>query len=159
MTLRVSDWQHSQFWICFRTYTGWSRETVDCSFSERTKILKSAITQWFSESLYYREVLGFWCFKSVRCSELLQYRVFAALYKTWTFLFALKCIQTPQTYIHFTNISRRFRTTVLYTYTHIHSIHTNRRSQTPNKAVRGCVAFHVDIEWCLLVCVGVIWCL
>ena len=58
--------------------TGWSKETVDCNlFLTDPNFLKSAITQWFLESLY-REVLVFWCFKSVRCvefclSEIFQY--------------------------------------------------------------------------------------
>ena len=49
---------------------------------------KSAITQWCLESLY-REVLVFWCFKSVRCMEFcllepFQYRAFPAPYIAWT---------------------------------------------------------------------------
>ena len=49
---------------------------------------KSAITQWSLESLY-REVLVFWCFKSVRCMEFcllesFQYRAFPAPYIAWT---------------------------------------------------------------------------
>ena len=36
---------------------------------------------------------------------------------------------------------------------------TKRRSQAPQKVVQGCVAAHVDIEWHLLVPVGVCWCL
>ena len=62
----------------FRCATGWSKETVDYKFLlTDPKISKSVITQWFLESLY-REVLVFWCFKSVRCvefclSEIFQY--------------------------------------------------------------------------------------
>ena len=36
---------------------------------------------------------------------------------------------------------------------------TNRRSQALQKAVQGCVAAPVDIEWHLLVGIGVFWCL
>ena len=36
---------------------------------------------------------------------------------------------------------------------------TNRRSQALQKAVQGCVAAPVDIEWHLLESVGVFWCL
>ena len=36
---------------------------------------------------------------------------------------------------------------------------TKRRSQAPQKVGQGCVAAHVDIEWHLLVPVGVFWCL
>ena len=43
--------------------TGWSKETVDCNFLlTDPKLSKSAITQWFLESLN-REVLVFWYFK------------------------------------------------------------------------------------------------
>ena len=65
-----------------RYYTGWSLKTVNCNlFLTKPKNSKSAKTRWFSESLY-REVLVFWCLKTVRCveiclSELFQYRAFA----------------------------------------------------------------------------------
>ena len=56
--------------------TGWSKETVDCNlFLTDPIFLKSAITQWFLESLY-REVLVFWCFKSVRCVEFCLSEIF-----------------------------------------------------------------------------------
>ena len=54
--------------LCLKyDHTGWSLKTVDCNvFLTDPKISKSAITQWYLESLY-REVLVFWCFKIVRC--------------------------------------------------------------------------------------------
>ena len=80
--------------------TGWSKETVDCnSLLTDPKLSKSVITQWFLESLY-REVLVFWCFKSVRYVEFclfkhFQYRAFAAPYKAWKLQNSLTHIQTP----------------------------------------------------------------
>ena len=48
-------------------YTGWSKETVTSNlFLTGPEISKSAITQWFLQSLY-REILVFWCFKIIRC--------------------------------------------------------------------------------------------
>ena len=79
--------------------TGWSLKTVNCNFFlTDPKIKKSAKTQWFLESLY-REVLVFWCFKTVRCveiclSELFQYRAFATPYRAWPLLYNLIRIQT-----------------------------------------------------------------
>ena len=50
--------------------TGWSLKTVDCNFFlTDPKNSKSAKIQWFSESLH-REVLVFWCFKTVRCVKI-----------------------------------------------------------------------------------------
>ena len=77
-----------------RYYTGWSLKTVNCNlFLTNPKNSKSAKTRWFSESLY-REVLVFWCFKTVRCveiclSELFQYRAFATPYRAWPLLYNL----------------------------------------------------------------------
>ena len=78
--------------------TGWSKETVDCNlFLTDPNFLKSAITQWFLESLY-REVLVFGYFKSVRCMEFclmesFHYRAFPAPYMAWTLIYTLRCIQ------------------------------------------------------------------
>ena len=77
-----------------RYYTGWSLKTVNCNlFLTKPKNSKSAKTRWFSESLY-REVLVFWCFKTVRCveiclSELFQYRAFATQYRAWPLIYNL----------------------------------------------------------------------
>ena len=74
--------------------TGWSLKTVNCNlFLTNPKNSKSAKTRWFSESLY-REVLVFWCFKTVRCveiclSELFQYRAFATQYRAWPLIYNL----------------------------------------------------------------------
>ena len=74
--------------------TGWSLKTVDCNiFLTSPKISKSAKTQWLLESSY-REVLVFWCFKTVRCVKicllkLFQYRVFATQYKAWALPYTL----------------------------------------------------------------------
>lgn len=49
--------------------TGWSLKTVDCIFFlTDPKTPKNAITQRFLES-WYREILIFCCFKTVRCVE------------------------------------------------------------------------------------------
>ena len=46
--------------------TGWSKETVYCNiFQTDLKISKSAITQWFLETLYHL-VLVFWCLKHIK---------------------------------------------------------------------------------------------
>ena len=88
---------------------GWSLKTVDCNFLlTDPKISKSAITQWFLESSF-REVLVFWCFKIVRyvkfcVLELFHSRAFAAPFTASTLLYTLRRIQTPQTYIHFTQM-------------------------------------------------------
>ena len=77
-----------------RYYTGWSLKTVNCNlFLTKPKNSKSAKTRWFSESLY-REVLVFWCLKTVRCveiclSELFQYRAFATQYRAWPLIYNL----------------------------------------------------------------------
>jgi len=56
-------------WCPTPSPTGWSLKTVNCNFFlTDPKISRSAITQWFLESLY-REVLVFWCFKIVRCGN------------------------------------------------------------------------------------------
>ena len=74
--------------------TGWSLKTVDCNvFLTDPKNSKNAKTQWFLESLY-REVLVFWCFKTVRCVKicllkLFQYRAIATQYKAWTLLYSI----------------------------------------------------------------------
>ena len=142
------------------TSTGWSLKTVDCNFLlTDPKISKSAITQWFLESSF-REVLVFWCFKIVRyvkfCAlELFHSRAFAAPFTASTLLYTLRRIQTPQTYIHFTQMlsdtSFRYLGTLQDTNRHQQTPtdtnrhqttpnNTNRRCQTPKKAVQGCMA-------------------
>ena len=100
--LRISCWEIGRnlkkLQRIFLNDTGWSKETVDCNFFlTDPNFLKSAITQWFLESLY-REVLVFGYFKSVRCMEFclmesFHYRAFPAPYMAWTLIYTLRCIQ------------------------------------------------------------------
>ena len=149
--------------------TGWSLKTVDCNFLlTDPKISKSAITQWFLESSF-REVLVFWCFKIVRyvkfcVLELFHSRAFAAPFTASTLLYTLRRIQTPQTYIHFTQMlsdtSFRYLGTLQDNNRHQQTPNnTNRRCQTPKKAVQGCVAVYVDINFRLLVSDDILYCL
>ena len=142
-------------WNC-EIATGWSKETVDCnSLLTDPKLPKSVITQWFLESLY-REVLVFWCFKSVRCVEFcllmsFQYRAFVVPYKAWSLQNTLKHIQTPKPYTSPKysqspplGISGQKQDNNRHQQI---SSDTNRQSQVPPKAVQGCVAPPVDIKW------------
>ena len=158
--------------------TGWSKETVDCnSLLTDPKLSKSVITQWFLESLY-REVLVFWCFKSVRCVELcllmyFQYWAFVASDKAWALQNTLTHIQTPKPYIHFTLMftftSSRYLRTIQDKNRHQQKlIDTNRHQQTvPGNPkccsrMRGASCWHqmafAGVCWCLLVSDGVFQC-
>ena len=158
--------------------TGWSKETVDCKFLlTDPKFPKSVLTQWFLESLY-REVLVFWCFKSVRCVELcllmyFQYWAFVASDKAWALQNTLTHIQTPKTYIHFTLMftitSSRYLRTIQDKNRHQQKlIDTNRHQQTvPGNPkccsrMRGASCWHqmafAGVCWCLLVSDGVFQC-
>ena len=146
--------------IWYISTPGWSLKTVDCNLLLKgQKISKSAKTQWFLKSSF-REVLVFWCFKIVRyvkfcVLELFHRRAFAAPFTASTLLYTLRRIQTPQTYIHFTQMlsdtSFRYLGTLQDNNRHQQTPnHTNRRCQTPKKALQGFVAVYVDIKWRLL---------
>ena len=156
----------------FHIATGWSNKTVTSNlFLTGPKISKSAITQWFLGSLY-REVLVFWCFKSVRLVEFcllehFHYRAMAAPYKAWTEHLYTPWV-TSKPYKHFflghkhmhrylpTDTSSRYLETIQDNNGHQQTPNdANRRSQAPKTAVQGHVAAVVDIEWHLLVSVGV----
>ena len=148
---------HSFSLITFFYFTGWSKETVDCKFLlTDPKFSKSVITQWFLESLY-REVLVFWCFKSVRCVEfcLLMYfqcRAFVAPDKAWALQNTLTHIQTPKTYIHFT---------LMFTITSSRHqqqlIDTNRHQQTVPGNPKGCSRMRGASCWHQMAFAGVPW--
>ena len=149
--------------------TGWSKETVDCKFLlTNPKIPKSVITQWFLKSLY-REVLVFWCFKSVRCVEfcLLMYfqcRAFVAPDKAWALQNTLTHIQTPKTYIHFTLMftitSSRYLGTIQDNNRHQQKlIDTNRHQQTVPGNPKGCSRMRGASCWHQMAFAGVCWCL
>ena len=148
--------------------TGWSKETVDCNFFlTDLKILKSAITQWFLET-FYREVLVFWCFKSVRCvefcfSELFQYRAFSAPYKARTLRYTLRRNETVHTSINSTQI--RFEKLLRHPL-HISRQHktltdTSKRHSMSTRSLNGlfgCLGKSVGVVWCLLESDGVCCC-
>ena len=149
--------------------TGWSKETVDCNFLLKDqKISTSVKTQWFLKSLY-REVLVFWCFKSVRLVEFcllerFHYRAMAAPYKAWTehlytpwvtskpykhFFSCINicidiCTQTPPP-----GISRQFRPTT----------DTNRHQMTPTGGPRLPKRLFKDVWRLGLTSNGICWCL
>ena len=133
---------------------------------------KSAITQWSLESLY-REVLVFGYFKSVSSAWNFAFQsrsnIGHFLHHTWpehsyTPLDAPKphkhtysssiCSQTP-----LPGISGQIRITADTIRLQQTPNDTNRLPQTPKKAVQGCAAVCVDMEWRLLVSVGVWRCL
>ena len=153
----------------FVTNTGWSKETVDCKFLlTDPKFPKSVITQWFLKSLY-REVLVFWCFKSVRCVEFcllmyFQYRAFVAPDKAWALQNTLTHIQTPKTYIHFTLMftitSSRYLGTIQDNNRHQQKlIDTNRHQQTVPGNPKGCSRMRGTSCWHQMAFAGVCWCL
>ena len=145
--------------------TGWSKETVNCNFFlTDPKKLKNAKTQWFLETLD-REVLLFWCFKSVRwmqfcLSEIFQYWAFAAPYKAWTLIYTIWQIKTKKH--RYTSLKRsqtplpdiygQFRTTKV----------TDRHQQTPKHIPRhpkGCLRMCDGSCWGWMAFAGVCWCL
>ena len=96
--------------------------------------------------------------------ELFHSRAFAAPFTASTLLYTLRRIQTPQTYIHFTQMlsdtSFRYLGTLQDNNRHQQTPNnTDRRCQTPKKAVQGCVAVYVDINFRLLVSDDVLYCL
>ena len=130
------------------------------------KISKSVITQWFLESLY-REVLVFWCSKSVRCVEfcLLRNFQYGAFVETRP-EHSKTPLHSSKPYKHtYTSpiwsqsppplILRQFWTTTDTNRNQQTPNDTNRWSKAPQKAVQGCVEVPVDIEWHLLVSGGV----
>ena len=97
-------------------------------------------------------------------SELFQYRAFAAPFKAITLLYTPGRIQTLQTFIHFTQMlsytSFVYLGTLQDNNRHQKTPNnTNRRCQTPKKAVQGCVAVYVDINFRLLVSDDILYCL
>ena len=156
-------------------FTGWSKETVDCNFSlTDPKFLKSAITQWFLESLY-REVLVFWCFKSVRCVEfclleLFQYRAFPAPYKARTLRYTLRRNETVHTSInrilirfekllrHPLYISRQHKTPTDTSIRHSMSTRTATHPWTAFLGVWGSLLLSFGVCWSLLVSAVVLIC-
>ena len=157
------------------TATGWSLKTVDCNiFLKSPKISKIAKTQWFLESSY-REVLVFWCFKTVRCVKicllkLFQYRVFATQYKAWALPYTLIRIQTLNKSInstqiplekllrHPSDICRQHKTVKDVIRHQQTKIDVNINCHTSLNSLFGCLATSVGVVWCLLVSVGVCWC-
>ena len=155
--------------------TGWSLKTVDCNiFLTSPKISKSAKTQWFLESSY-REVLVFWCFKTVRCVKicllkLFQYRAFATQYKAWALPYTLIRIQTLNKSIsstqiplekllrHPSDICRQHKTVKDVIRHQQTKIDVNINCHTSLNSLFGCLATSVGVVWCLLVSVGVCWC-
>ena len=155
--------------------TGWSLKTVDCNFLQTDpKISKSAKTQWFLESSY-REVLVFWCFKTVRCVKicllkLFQYRAFATQYKAWALPYTLIRIQTLNKSIsstqiplekllrHPSDICRQHKTVKDVIRHQQTKIDVNINCHTSLNSLFGCLATSVGVVWCLLVSVGVCWC-
>ena len=97
-------------------------------------------------------------------SELFQYRAFAAPFKALTLLYTLRRIQPLQTYINFTqrlpDTSSRYPGTLQDNNRHQQTPNnTSRCCQTPKKAVQGCVAVYVDINFRLLVSDDILYCL
>ena len=155
--------------------TGWSLKTVDCNFLlTDPKISKSAITQWFLESSF-REVLVFWCFKTVRCVKicllkLFQYRVFATQYKAWALPYTLIRIQTLNKSIsstqiplekllrHPSDICRQHKTVKDVIRHQQTKIDVNINCHTSLNSLFGCLATSVGVVWCLLVSVVVLKC-
>ena len=138
------------------------------------KNLKSAITQWFLESLY-REVLVFWCFKSVRCVEfclleLFQYRAFPAPYKARTLRYTLRRNETIHTSIksilirfekllrHPLYISRQHKTPTDTSIRHSMSTRTATHPWTAFLGVWGSLLLSFGVCWSLLVSAVVLIC-
>ena len=110
----------------------------------------------------------FCCFKIISkvkfyVSELLQSRAFAAPFTALTLLYTLRHIQTPQAYIHFTQMlsdtSPRYLGTLQDNNRHQQTPNnTDQRCQTPKMAVQGYVAVYVDINdvlYCLMLSVDI----
>ena len=147
--------------------TGWSLKTVDCNiFLTSPKISKRTKTQYFLESSY-REVLVFWCFKTVRCVKicllkLFQYRVFATQYKAWALPYTLIRIQTLNKSIsstqiplekllrHPSDICRQHKTVKDVIRHQQTKIDVNINCHTSLNSLFGCLATSVGVVWCLL---------
>ena len=167
----MTDPRHWDLTLC----TGWSLKTVDCNFLlTDPKISKSVKTQWFLESSY-REVLVFWCFKTVRCVKicllkLFQYRVFATQYKAWALPYTLIRIQTLNKSIsstqiplekllrHPSDICRQHKTVKDVIRHQQTKIDVNINCHTSLNSLFGCLATSVGVVWCLLVSVVVLKC-
>ena len=163
--------KYCQYFKCYNS-TGWSLKTVNCNFFlTDPKISRSAITQWFLESLY-REVLVFWCFKIVRCvnfafwsfsdkEHLLHH---SRPYHSYTFLDAfkpnkhtytsLKCSQTPPS-----GFSGHFRTTTDTNRHQTTPTDTKQHQQTLPDTQKGCSRMCGCLCWHQMSFAGVCWCL
>ena len=111
----------------------------------------------------------FCCFKIVSyvkfcVSELLQSRAFAAPFTALTLLYTLRHIQTPQTYIHFTQMhsdtSPRYLGTLQDNNRHQQTpTDTNRHQTTPTDVAKHPKRLFKDVWQFMLTSIFVCWCL